>query len=56
MPLLSCFILPVTFIMHTDFTNQMEMITFWKNMGLFGALLYIYSAGAERRSGKAKSH
>ena len=37
------FVLTVTLIFHTDFTNNMQMISFLKNLAIMGGLLIIIS-------------
>ena len=41
--LLFLFVLSVTVIFHTDFTNNMQMISFLKNLAIMGGLLIIIS-------------
>ncbi len=41
--LLFLFVLSVTVIFHTDFSNNMEMISFLKNLAIMGGLLIIIS-------------
>ena len=44
--LLIGFLIPATLIFHTDFTDFDEKISFFKNLGLIGGLLFITSFGA----------
>ena len=41
--LLLLFVLSVTVIFHTDFSNNMQMISFLKNLAIMGGLLIIIS-------------
>ncbi len=41
--LLFLFVLSVTIIFHTDFSNNMQMISFLKNLAIMGGLLIIIS-------------
>ena len=41
--LLFLFVLSVTVIFHTDFSNNMQMISFLKNLAIMGGLLIIIS-------------
>ena len=41
--LLFLFVLSVTVIFHTDFSNNMQMISFLKNLAIMGGLLIINS-------------
>ena len=43
--LLAIFCLVTAFIFHNDFTNQMETISFLKNVGLAGGFLFIVANG-----------
>jgi len=43
--LLAIFCLATAFIFHNDFTNQTEMISFLKNIGLAGGFLFILANG-----------
>jgi len=43
--LLAIFCLVTAFIFHNDFTNQMETISFLKNVGLAGGFLFILANG-----------
>ena len=45
--LLAIFCLATAFIFHNDFTNQMEMISFLKNIGLAGGFLFILANGTK---------
>ena len=44
--LLSLFCIATAIIFHTDFTNQMEFISFMKNIGLAGGFLFLAVNGA----------
>lgn len=48
--LLIIFLVPTTLIFHTDFTNQMQMIQFMKNMSMFGGCFILLASGAGRLS------
>ena len=48
--LLAIFCLATAFIFHNDFTNQMEMISFLKNIGLAGGFLFIVANGTRNFS------
>ena len=43
--LLAIFCLATAFIFHNDFTNQTEMMSFLKNIGLAGGFLFILANG-----------
>ena len=43
--ILAAFCLITAFIFHYDFTNQMETISFLKNLGLSGGFLFIVANG-----------
>jgi len=45
--LLSLFCIATAIIFHTDFTNQMEFISFMKNIGLAGGFLFLVVNGAK---------
>lgn len=45
--LLSIFCLATAFVFHYDFTNQMETISFLKNIGLAGGFLFIVVNGTK---------
>ena len=45
--LLSLFCIATAIIFHTDFTNQMELISFMKNIGLAGGFLFLVVNGAK---------
>ena len=45
--LLAIFCLATAFIFHNDFTNQIEMISFLKNIGLAGGFLFILANGTK---------
>lgn len=40
------FLIPATLIFHTDFSNRIQEIMFFKNLGLIGGLLMIAAYGA----------
>ena len=48
--LLAIFCLATAFIFHYDFTNQMELISFLKNIGLSGGFLFIVVNGTKEWS------
>ena len=48
--LLALFCLATAFIFHYDFTNQMETISFLKNVGLAGGFLIILANGTKEWS------
>lgn len=43
---LGAFALVAAFIFHTDFSNQMEMTSFLKNLAIAGGMLYVATFGA----------
>ena len=45
--LLSLFCVATAIIFHTDFSNQMQFISFFKNIGLAGGLLFLVVNGAK---------
>jgi putative oxidoreductase len=45
--LLSLFCVATAFIFHNDFSNQMEFISFMKNIGLAGGFLFLVANGAK---------
>ena len=45
--LLSLFCVATAFIFHNDFSNQMEFISFMKNIGLTGGFLFLIVNGAK---------
>ena len=45
--LLSLFCLSTAIIFHTDFTNQMQFVSFFKNIGLAGGFLFLIVNGAK---------
>ena len=45
--LLSLFCIATAVIFHTDFSNQMQFISFFKNIGLSGGLLFLAVNGAK---------
>ena len=44
------FILTVTIIFHTDFSNEMQLIAFLKNIAIAGGFLIIFIKGAGKYS------
>ena len=52
--LLSIFCLATAFVFHYDFTNQMETISFLKNIGLAGGFLFIVVNGTKAWSVEKK--
>ena len=53
--LLSLFCIATAIIFHTDFINQMELISFMKNIGLAGGFLFLVVNGAKDFSLDKKS-
>ena len=47
---LSLFTLILAVIFHTDFSNQMQLISFLKNIAIAGGLLIIFARGAGKYS------
>ena len=47
---LSIFCLATAVIFHTDFSNQMQFISFFKNVGLAGGFLFLVIYGAKNFS------
>ena len=45
--LLSLFCITTAIIFHNDFTNQMEFISFMKNIGLAGGFLFLVVSGTK---------
>ena len=45
--ILSIFCLMTAFIFHFDFSNQMQLVSFLKNIGLAGGLLFIVANGTK---------
>lgn len=43
---LGLFSLVAALIFHNDFSNQMEMTAFLKNLAIFGGTLYVFAYGA----------
>ena len=43
--ILSIFCLMTAFIFHFDFSNQMQLVSFFKNIGLAGGFLFIVANG-----------
>ena len=48
--LLSIFCVATAVIFHTDFSNQMQFISFFKNIGLAGGFLFLVIYGAKNFS------
>ena len=48
--LLSVFCIATAIIFHTDFSNQMQFISFFKNIGLAGGFLFLVVNGAKNFS------
>ena len=44
---LALFSIVTAFIFHNDFTNQMQVIAFFKNLGLAGGLLFLAVNGSK---------
>ena len=47
---LAIFTLATALIFHTDFTNQMQLISFLKNFAIVGGFLIIFANGAGKYS------
>ena len=45
--ILSIFCLMTAFIFHFDFSNQMQLVSFLKNVGLAGGFLFIVANGTK---------
>jgi len=45
--LLSVFCITTAIIFHTDFSNQMQFVSFFKNIGLAGGFLFLVINGAK---------
>ena len=45
--LLSVFCITTAVIFHTDFSNQMQIVSFFKNIGLAGGFLFLVINGAK---------
>ena len=45
--LLSLFCIATAIIFHTDFSNQMQLVSFFKNIGLAGGFLFLVMYGAK---------
>ena len=45
--LLSLFCIATAVIFHTDFSNQMQFVSFFKNIGLAGGFLFLVINGAK---------
>ena len=48
--LLSLFCITTAVIFHTDFSNQMQFVSFFKNIGLAGGFLFLVINGAKNFS------
>ena len=48
--LILIFLIPTTFIFHTDFGDRIQMIMFMKNVSMFGGCLILFAAGPGRLS------
>jgi putative oxidoreductase len=48
--LLLLFLIPTTLIFHTNFSDQIQMIMFMKNVSMFGGCLLLLSLGGGRFS------
>ena len=48
--LLALFSITTAFIFHNDFSNQMQIIAFLKNLGLAGGLLFLVINGSKEWS------
>jgi putative oxidoreductase len=46
--LLIGFLMPATLIVHTDFSQDMQVTQFWKNLGLLGGCCLSYGSGSAR--------
>ncbi len=46
------FLIPATLIFHTDFSKNIEVIQFWKNLALIGGLLLVIANDAGGRAGR----
>lgn len=42
---LAIFLIPATLILHTDLSDQIQQIMFWKNIAIFGGLLMVIQYG-----------
>lgn len=47
---LALFLIPATWIFHTNFADQMQAIHFMKNLAIMGGLLAIVQSGSGRMS------
>jgi len=45
--ILSVFCLATAFLFHADFSNQMQLIAFFKNIGLAGGFLFLVANGSK---------
>ena len=45
--ILSFFCLTTALLFHTDFTNQIQLIAFFKNIGLAGGFLFLVANGSK---------
>ena len=48
--LILIFLIPTTFIFHTDFGDRIQMIMFMKNVSMFGGCLILFATGPGRLS------
>ena len=48
--LLSLFCIATAIIFHTDFSNQMQLVSFFKNIGLAGGFLFLVIYGVKDSS------
>jgi uncharacterized membrane protein YphA (DoxX/SURF4 family) len=44
--LLILFLIPTTLVFHTNFSQEMQVIAFFKNLAIIGGLLMVVYAGA----------
>lgn len=51
---IAVFLVPVTLYFHTNFTDQVNLTMFWKNLSMFGGLLILAAHGAGSYSVDAK--
>ncbi|MER2490542.1 DoxX family protein [Catenovulum sediminis] len=54
-PALAGFTLVAAIVFHADFSDQMQMIMFMKNLSIAGALIFMFASGAGRFSLDNKS-
>ena len=45
--ILSIFCLATALLFHTDFSNQMQLVAFFKNIGLAGGFLFLVANGSK---------